>query len=133
MTDLMVIGLHTLQLVSGATVDDLVELFNEVILPTAAETPGSVNRGGQSAIADQHLLKSLVGDDVLWLVKASGVFDAEQFQRVLNRMYDDAAPRLQGVCNRTAVALYEQVAAFDVGPRDVSGQPTGPPHRDVEP
>jgi hypothetical protein len=127
------IGLHALRLVNGATVDDLVELFNEEILPTAAETPGSVNRGGQSAIADQHLLKSLVGDDLLWLVKASGVFEAEQFQRVLKRMHDEAAPRLQGLCNRISVAVYQQVAAFDAGPRDVSGQPTGPPHREVEP
>jgi hypothetical protein len=127
------IGLHTIRLVNGATVDDVVKLFQDDILPAAAETPGSINRGGASAIASQHLLKSLSGANLLWFVKGSGVFEAEEFQTVLERMHDEAGPKLRGVCDRISAAVYEQVVAFDAGPRDVSGRPTVPPDREVEP
>ena len=54
------------------------------IFPDAAETPGSVNRGGQSCIRSQHLLRA--DGAYLWLVKDIGVFSAPSFSRVFARM-----------------------------------------------
>jgi hypothetical protein len=47
-------------------------------------------------------------------------------------MHEYPAPMLAGVRERSSIAVYEQMVADDAGSREVSGQPTGPPDRDVE-
>ena len=126
------IGIHVLVLRTGVSADEFAALFNDEVFPAAAETPGSVNRGGQSAIESQHLLKPVGGAaDYLWLVKSSGVFDSDLFETVLGRMFDEARPRLETFCERRSSVLYTQVNSYDAGPRDALGRPTGPPRRDV--
>jgi hypothetical protein len=126
------VGIHVLVLKTGVSADEFAALFNEEILPAAAETPGSVNRGGRSTIDSQHLLKPAGGAaDYLWLVKSSGVFNSNLFETVLERMYDEALPKLETVCERRSSVLYTQVNSYDAGPRDALGRPTGPPTRDI--
>jgi hypothetical protein len=126
------VGIHTLILKTGVSADEFAALFNEKIFPAAAETPGSVNRGGQSTIESQHLLKPTGGAaDYLWLVKSSGVFDSNLFETVLGRMYDGALPKLEALCERGSSVIYTQVNSYDAGPRDQLGRPIGPPIRDI--
>jgi hypothetical protein len=122
------IGIHTLILKADVSAQAFEALFSERVCPAAAETPGSVSRGGQSAIASQHLLTSARGTtDYLWLVKSSGIFSDDLFETVFQRMYDQAVPLLEEVCERRSTVGYSQASGYDAGPRDVVGRPTGPP------
>jgi hypothetical protein len=122
------IGIHTLILKAGVSAKAFETLVSQRVFPVAAETPGSVNRGGQSAIASQHLLASARGTtDYLWLVKSSGIFSDDQFETVLQRMYDEGFLVLEEVCERRSTVGYNQASGYDAGPRDVVGRPTGPP------
>jgi hypothetical protein len=126
------VGIHVLVLKTGVSADEFAAVFNEEIFPAAAETPGSVNRGGRSTIGSQHLLKPAGGAaDYLWLVKSSGVFDSNLFERVLGRMYDEALPKLEAFCERRSSVVYTQVNSYDAGPCDELGRPTGPPTHDI--
>ena len=127
------IGIHILILKTGVSTQDFEALFKEKISPKAAETPGSVSRGGRSTIASQHLLKPTGGAaDYLWLVKSSGAFSPDMFETVFQRMYDEALPLLEAVCERRSTVVYIQASSYDAGPRDTLGRPTGPPILDLE-
>jgi hypothetical protein len=127
------IGIHTLILKGGISAQDFEALFEEQFLPVAADTPGSVNRGGRSTIASQHLLKPAGGAaDYIWMVKSSGVFPPDSFETVLQRMYDEAIPSLDAMCEKRSTVVYTQATSYDAGPRDALGRPTGPPVLNLE-
>src|SRR5262245_33877671 len=95
------LGIHTLALQTGADPEKFEGYMTGEAFPTAAEAPGSVSRGGQSTIKSQHLLKSgneseSEATEYLWLVKSSGVFSADLFARVFDRMYEEVREKLEG-------------------------------------
>jgi hypothetical protein len=114
-------GIHTFVLHPGADPEAFEAFITEEVFPTAADTPGRVNRGGRSSIQSQHLLK-VQGNSLeyLWLVKASGVFDMHLFSGVFDRMYGEVQEQLETFGTRRSSTTFTVVGSFDDGPRDVS-------------
>ena len=123
-------GIHRVTLLSEEKREDFERFMTEGAFPIAAETPGSVNRGGQSSIKSQHLLRSEgTPGEYLWFVKASGVFGLESFTRVFNRMYDEVREKMEAYAIHESSIIFVVVDSLEVGPRDHSGRPIGSPKR----
>jgi hypothetical protein len=126
------IAIHTLELVAGADRQAFESLMTKEVFPEAAETPGSMNRGGQSAIESQHLLASDAADGTyLWIVKNSGQMGG-MFSGIASRMYEEAHDRLACFVASHALTVLSVVGSFAVGPRDQLGRPTGLPRTGKE-
>lgn len=124
------VGIHTIKLLPGVENARFEKFMTEEAFPAAADAPGSVSRGGRSTIQSQHLLRS--GEDqsvYLWMVKNSGVFTADLFERVVDSMYDGVREQLEALATRQSSAIFELVDSFEAGPRDSLGRPTGNPVR----
>lgn len=120
-------GILRLVLLSGAKRAEFEKFISEEAFPAAAEAAG-VNRGGQSAIESQHLLKAEGDDSVyLWAVKITGALIDST--RVLERMYNAAQERLESFATLESSTAFAVLESFDAGPRDQSGSPTGDPIR----
>lgn len=126
----MQVGMHRITLREGSTAEDFERLMAEEVFPAAAETPGSVSRGGRSAIKSQHLLRA--DGEYLWLVKGSGVFSDHLFARIFTRMYDEAREKLEPLGTRSSSLVWTSVASLEIGPRDQLGRPTGQPVRGTD-
>ncbi len=119
------VGIHTLVLRSGMSSGDFEKFMTEQAFPTAAEVPGSINRGGQSSIKSQHLL---AGDgQYLWIVKGSGL--GTDFSTAFNRMRDDLLSKLQAFGSVKSSTIFAVLSSFEVGQRDQQGRPQGRPQR----
>jgi hypothetical protein len=118
---------------SATEISDFEMLFAEEILPNAAEAPGSVNRGGRSAIGSQHLMR-LDGEGglYLWVVKSSGVFSTDGFTTVISHIEESSAEKLDAVCDRERFQVWSQVRSYDAGPRSQMGVRLGDPLLDIE-
>lgn len=123
----MIVGIHRIALRQGIAAEDFESFMANDVFPAAAETPGSVNRGGQSSIKSQHLLRA--DGEYLWLVKGSGAFDEPLFAGVFARMFDEVRERLERFGRRESSTLFTVIDSLDVGPRDELGRPTGDPLR----
>jgi hypothetical protein len=123
------VGIHSFALTAGVHEQEFERFMIEQVLPAAAEVPGSVNRGGTSSIKSQHLLESSDGSGYLWLVKASGVFTRDLFERVFQRMYEDLRTEIERFCSRESSKIFSVRSSFDAGPRDKLGRPLGEPER----
>lgn len=121
------IAVHTFDLVAGADRQAFESLMTSEVFPEAAETPGSMSRGGQSGIESQHLLASEEGGErYLWIVKSSGVMGGS-FAQAAARMYADAEKRLAPFVAAHSLDVLTVTGSFAVGPRDQLGRPTGLP------
>jgi hypothetical protein len=127
-----ILAFQTLTVRADIAPADVEALFEKEILPAAADTPGSVSRANRSTIASQHLLRrSGSATEYLWIVKSSGVFALDGFETVAERLSEDAAEKLDQVCERSPMTVWTQTLSYDQGPRDLGG-PTGEPRRDVD-
>ena len=125
-----IVGIHTIILRSGVKREDFEKFMTKEAFSTAAEVPGGVSRGGQSAIKSQHLLKG-EGDsrEYLWIVKASGVFGPDLFSSVFKNMYETAREKLEAFGTLKSSTTFVVVDSLDVGRRDQLGRPVGKPKR----
>jgi hypothetical protein len=126
----VLVGIHRMVLREGVAAADFERLVAEEVLPAAADTPGSINRGGQSSIKSLHLLQD--EGQYLWLVKSSGAFSPHLFARVFAAMYDEARQRLDRLVTLESSVVFSVVDSFDAGPRDQMGRPTGLPQRGTD-
>jgi hypothetical protein len=124
-----VVGIHSLELHPGIGPVEFESFMTDRVFPISADVPGSVNRGGRSAIRSQHLLKSHLDAGYLWMVKASAAFGPERFSAVFHRMYDDLQGEIGGFASHRSSALLFVGGSFDAGPRDLLGRPIGEPER----
>ena len=125
-------ALQTLRLRTDAAPRDLETVFETEILPESANALGTVDRGGRSIIASQHLLGlNGRGTEYLWIIKWSGAFSLDRFREVVEQISQDAAGKLDGICERTSMSVWTQVQSYDAGPRDALGSPSGAPRIDV--
>jgi hypothetical protein len=123
------VGIHLITLTAGVHEQEFDCFMTEQVLPTAAEVPGHTNRGGTSSIKSQHLLASSDGSGYLWLVKASGVFTRDAFERIFQRMYEDRRTEIERFGSRESSKSFSVRSSFDAGPRDHLGRPLGEPER----
>jgi hypothetical protein len=119
------VGIHQLELREGADREEFEGVMTDVVFPVAAETPGSVTRGGRSTIRSQHLLRAEANGSYLWMVKSTSAFSPTSFERVFRRMVEEARATIGPYADDGASDLMVVDAAFDAGPRDVMGRTTG--------
>jgi hypothetical protein len=121
-----VLGVHALELHAGTDPAAFEQLMTGEVFPAAAELPGSLNRGGESCIGSQHLLRTDGSGTYLWLMKAPGVCCPECFADVFARTFQAA---IEPLAKRVSSTLYAVSASYDAGPRDNLGRPLGEPLR----
>ena len=117
------VGIHAMERLPDVSAEDFESVMAGEIFPAAAETPGSVSRGGQSTIERQYLLRESEADrKYLWVVESSGVFSEDLFARVFDRMYEDSRERIDGLATHVDAKILDAVGTFAAGPRDELGR-----------
>jgi hypothetical protein len=123
------VGIHTLVLLPDAEAAYFEKFMQAQAFPIAAEVPGSMSRGGVSAIRSQHLLRSAGDGEYLWIVKYSGGMSAGLFPDIVHNMYESVRPQAETFATLKSSIVYEIVDSFDLGPRSSLGRPLGEPVR----
>lgn len=128
-----VVAIHRIALRQDASRAEFERVMTEEVFPAAADAPGSVSRGGASAIRSQHLLRADGEENTyVWLVKSSGVFSQRQFSTVVDRMLQEQRASVETFGTIESSTVFVVVQSFDVGPRDTMGRPTGAPQRGTD-
>jgi|ERR1700730_6198496 hypothetical protein len=119
----MEVVVHTLKLRPGIKAEDFQRMMINDVFVSESEVPGSINRGGQSMLQSQHLLlRDGVETEYLWFIKTSR-------PDIGARMLEDARKRLETFAIIAESATYGVIDSLEIGRRDQSGLPIGPPKR----
>jgi hypothetical protein len=120
---LAMIVIHTLKLREGAKAEDFERMMTDEVFVAAADTPGSVNRAGRSAIRSQHLLSS--ENTYVWFVK--GQDSNSMFGTAAQRMLEEARERLEKFVTIVGSTSYLVIDSLAVGPTNLYGAGIGAP------
>jgi hypothetical protein len=122
----MQIGIHTLVLHPEVDSQAFEALIVSKVFPLTAELPGSVNRGGVSAIQSQHLLKSESDNRTYWwLTKDSEALSSRTTFELIQSMYESVSEQLEPFCKLQSTTVFAVIEGLEVGPRDSLGRPLG--------
>jgi hypothetical protein len=124
----MRVGIHVMVLYSGVEASDFEQVMVDDVFPRAAVTPGTVNRGGMSAIKSQHLLRSEEEKGKYWwLVKDSGALSSRTTGEIIQKMYETVRDKLDTLAIIESSTSFDVTNSFEIGERDLLGRPVGLP------
>lgn len=124
----MRVGIHTIVLQPEVDSSQFEQIMIEDVFPIAANTPGTVNRGGISAIKSQHLLKNEAEKGKYWwLIKDSEAMSSRSTQEIIQQMYDTVREKLEGLAALESSDAFIVASSYDLGERDSLGRPVGLP------
>jgi hypothetical protein len=124
----MRVGIHTMVLRPGVEATEFEQVMTKDVFPAAADTPGTVNRGGVSAIKSQHLLRS--EDEkgrYWWLVKDSEALSSRGTGEIIQSMHATVRDKLDALATIESSTVLDVASSFDIGERDELGRPVGLP------
>ena len=124
----MKVGIHTIVLRPEVKGSYFEQVMLEEVFPVAADTSGTVNRGGLSAIKSQHLLRNEADKDrYWWLIKDSEAMSSRSTQDIIQSMYATVREKLDVLAILESSAVFIATSSFDIGERDSLGRPVGLP------
>jgi hypothetical protein len=123
----MQVGIHVLVLRPGVESGEFEQAMLRDLFPRAAETPGTVNRGGVSTIKSQHLLQSSEEGKYWWLVKNSEALSSRTTGDILEAMRVVVGDRLDTLATVESSIVLNVAGSFEVGERSALGRPLGLP------